>query len=52
MKQKRKSPTTLAGDTGNNLRSKNTKKTRIKYCKLVCSWKNPSNVKCMERIGL
>ena len=52
MSQKKKSPTTLAGDTGNNLRSKVTKKPRINNYKLAYKWKTPSNVICMERSGL
>jgi len=41
---KKKSPTTLAGDTGNNFKSKLTKKPRIKHYKLAYSWKNSLNI--------
>ena len=43
MKQKRKSPT-LAGDTGNNLSNKDTKRKRIIQHELVRKWINPTGI--------
>lgn len=48
MKQKRKSPTTLAGDTGNKYSNKYTKRNRIKVWKQVTKWSNPDEVLTME----
>jgi len=45
---KKKSPTTLAGDTGNNFKSKLTKKPRIKHYKLAYTWGNSSNISVLK----
>ena len=44
MSIKRKSPTTLAGDTGNYSSTKNTKRKHITHYRLVFSWsQTPKN---------
>ena len=49
MKQKRKGPPTLAGDTGNNSSTKNTKRKRIPHYELAFSWSQTPKNCVMER---
>jgi len=49
MSIKRKSPTTLAGDTDNNVSTKNTKRKRIPQYELVLKWSQTPKNCVMER---
>jgi hypothetical protein len=49
MSIKRKSPTTLAGDTGNIVKTKNTKRKRITHYKLALKWSQIPKICVMER---
>lgn len=49
MTTKRKSPTTLAGDTGKILKDKGIKRIRTKHYELIYKWKPTNDVINLER---